>query len=267
MADSTGSLEPDHAVTSLVVDPRLELLRSEIAALRAELDNLAGRIVELESRMDVLEVQWWTRLGPRVRRLAALETTQATRRHEENPTSATQTLLDEALQRAAAAAAASGNPEGPRNALSDPTTGNSWPPLTDDEVQNLFIRAAKLYHPDRAVDENDRARRLLIMQEVNRARESGDADRIRDVLARHGAGSAIDDPCSSVQGLTALRDQLRATVQKAMTKLALLEQSSMAHFLAELDLSPADEQRVWRRWEAELDESINQLDSDQTSSS
>ena len=50
------------------------------------------------------------------------------------------------------------------------------------ELKDLFREAAKVVHPDRAVDDDDRSRREELMRRLNEAYSSGDADTIRKIL-------------------------------------------------------------------------------------
>lgn len=60
------------------------------------------------------------------------------------------------------------------------------------ELKGLFREAAKLIHPDFAVDSEDRARRTRFMADANRAYEAGDAEALQRILDEfHDTSGAI----------------------------------------------------------------------------
>lgn len=56
-----------------------------------------------------------------------------------------------------------------------------------EELRALYRRAAKLIHPDRARDEQDRDLRNCLFAEVNQAYKAGNADRIAEIIEHYQA--------------------------------------------------------------------------------
>ena len=70
------------------------------------------------------------------------------------------------------------------------------------EVKRLFRQIAQKIHPDRAIDEADRAWRTQLMSEANRAYRRGDETALHEVAARWHEGQQArgDSPAEDVAG-------------------------------------------------------------------
>ncbi len=62
-----------------------------------------------------------------------------------------------------------------------------------DELKQLYRQAAKLIHPDRALNEEDRLLRDRLMADINKAYESGDADAILEITEKYRDRLSSDD--------------------------------------------------------------------------
>ncbi len=83
------------------------------------------------------------------------------------------------------------------------------PPFNPDHhTRQMFRRLAQQIHPDRAIDEDDRAWRTQLMSEANRAYRNGDSDSLREIAAlwQEQAGSR---PGGSRLGASQLESQLQ----------------------------------------------------------
>jgi hypothetical protein len=88
----------------------------------------------------------------------------------------------------------------------------------DGETKQMFRRLAQQIHPDRALDEDDRAWRTQLMSEANRAYRHGDTRSLREIAAlweeqpasRRGTG----DPSASL---------LQAQLQRLRARLSRIE--------------------------------------------
>lgn len=88
-----------------------------------------------------------------------------------------------------------------------------------EDLQKLYREAAKRFHPDFAVDEEDRERRTHLMQQINRAYSLGDNSLLEELLRendqRPTASAPLGKPMlDSVQEkLTRVKMRLRQVLQ------------------------------------------------------
>jgi hypothetical protein len=127
-----------------------------------------------------------------------------------------------------------------------------------NDMKRLFRQIAQQIHPDRAIDEADRAWRTQLMSEANRAYRHGDERALREVGALWGEGRSEmpDDARASVSPAPTLRlqvDRLRARLAEIESELHRLFGSR----LYELFIAARQARRQQRDL---LGEMANQLD-------
>lgn len=89
------------------------------------------------------------------------------------------------------------------------------------ELKHLYRQAAKLIHPDRAKDDEDRQLRDRLMAEVNAAYAAGDAEAISEILERYRDRlNAADRDDVGAQLVRAIRN-----IARTRTHIASLEQA------------------------------------------
>lgn len=109
--------------------------------------------------------------------------------------------------------------------------------LTDDqakEMKEIWRKLVKAFHPDRCVD--DPALRLAhewLTAEINKARDQGDIDRLREIaknpdafLAQHGMAPISHDDSTDVDRLQTLFDSLQQRIVETLEALNNLHESS-----------------------------------------
>lgn len=98
------------------------------------------------------------------------------------------------------------------------------------QLKQLYREVAKRIHPDLATDPEERARREQLMALVNQAYESGDEDRLREIL--HDWDSSPD----SVQGEGITADLVRTIRQIAQSQQRLQRIEDTLQQLSQSDL-------------------------------
>lgn len=93
------------------------------------------------------------------------------------------------------------------------------PPFSpDQDTRQMFRRLAQQIHPDRALDEDDRAWRTQLMSEANRAYRNGDGDSLREIAA------LWEEQAGSRSGATRLGvSQLESQLLRLRARLARIE--------------------------------------------
>lgn len=110
-------------------------------------------------------------------------------------------------------------------------------PLSDEEEQELkrlWKKLVRLYHPDRYAHDPEKLELYTrLTSEINRARDSGDIQRLREIaedpdgfLAREGLGGLNLDDDSDLTKLRALYDSLQARIMELLETLDELRGSS-----------------------------------------
>ncbi|MCP5205494.1 MAG: exonuclease [Pseudomonadales bacterium] len=110
-------------------------------------------------------------------------------------------------------------------------------PLSDEEEQELkrlWRKLVRLYHPDRyAHDPEKQELYTRLTSEINRARDRGEIQRLREIaedldgfLAREGLGGLNLDDDSDLKKLRALYDSLQARIMELLETLDELRESS-----------------------------------------
>lgn len=102
-------------------------------------------------------------------------------------------------------------------------------PLTAD-IKQVYRRAARLMHPDRATTEAERQRRTGLMVQVNRAYENGDQRTIERLIEEYGRDPeaiAGDDIGSRIVKAIRRIAQLRRRLEEVRHDLELLQQGEL----------------------------------------
>jgi DNA polymerase III epsilon subunit-like protein len=122
--------------------------------------------------------------------------------------------------------------------------------LTDDqakEMKEIWRKLVRAYHPDRCVD--DPALRLAhewLTAEINKARDHGDIERLREIaknpdafLAQHGMAPISKDDSTDIDRLKTLFDSLQQRILETLEVLNGLHESSgyQLHQRTETDAS------------------------------
>lgn len=100
----------------------------------------------------------------------------------------------------------------------------------DISIRQLYRALARLVHPDLARDSRDRARRETLMRIANAARDSGDVEQLRRLLAIWGRTDEAARP-RELDALQARIAQSRVEVGELRRQLAQLRQGSIGLLL------------------------------------
>lgn len=108
----------------------------------------------------------------------------------------------------------------------------------DISIRQLYRALARLVHPDLARDSRDRARRETLMRMANAARDSGDVEQLRRLLAIWAREDETDHRPNDLSALQARMAQRRVEVGELRRQLDQLRRSPSGQMLrrGELDL-------------------------------
>lgn len=121
-------------------------------------------------------------------------------------------------------------------------------PMPDDiQTRRAYRALARLVHPDKAHNDEDRARREEVMRQANEAKEERDLPRLQQLLA---AWSQSEDTVPfAVEALRARLAELSLEQQQIRRELSQLRENSLGRLLR---LSERDRRRHLRREESKL---------------
>lgn len=147
---------------------------TEVAELETELAQRELDLATLQSALRAFETRYLRVVGVRFATLDQLEAQIAealARRHAQ----------DQELQRGAASArATAADTAGIFSVVQDAEQDEKFSP--DDHLKKLYREVARRIHPDLTTDDDERARRNLLMVEVNRAYAAGDEAKLHAIL-------------------------------------------------------------------------------------
>ena len=146
-------------------------------------------------------------------------------------------------------------------------------PLSDEEEQELkrlWKKLVRLYHPDRYAHDPEKLELYTrLTSEINRARDSGDIQRLREIaedpdgfLAREGLGGLNLDDDSDLTKLRALYDSLQARIMELLETLDELRGSSDYELYRLAQAQPELLQKVADAQAKEVSAEITQLEAE-----
>lgn len=165
--------------------------------------------VTLQNSLAAFKLRYWRRVGPLYARLDELRAEIATELARSAP-------RNEARKQAArvAGAQAKASAESLHEAVDDL---NSEEFEVSDDLKHLYRQAARLVHPDRADDEDDRALRDEIMARINAAYRNGNGLMIESLLEEYqmrvevGEEDAATRLIRTIRTIARMREQIRET--------------------------------------------------------
>jgi len=200
-----------------------------LAQLTEQLANKEAEFATTGTDFARFRVQYLRRFAPLYAELDRLEAEIAGRVAEESPPRSDGVDPEVAASRAAESAEAVRQME-----TEDFDRVDEGPPPTNrDDLRDLYRRAAKAFHPDLAVDDDERSRRTRLMAALNEAYSSNDASAIERLIqgeaARPEAVTGEDTGSRLVRVLRRL-----AQVRGRFTELVQLTDSIRADPLFQL---------------------------------
>ncbi|MBI5900923.1 MAG: J domain-containing protein [Rhodocyclales bacterium] len=180
-------------------------LSQDIADLELELASVQGELADFMR-------DYYRRVAPFMAEHDLLQAGIAARQAAAEPGNSTLDAEAEQQRRQAEESAADAD----RFSTASPADAPPFDP--DRETRQEFRRLAQQIHPDRALDEDDRAWRTQLMSEANRAYRSGDHAGLREIAAlweeQAGVRSGVATPG---------RSQLESQLSRLRARLARIE--------------------------------------------
>jgi len=230
----------------LYLAPQREELQRLIASARNRLAELEAQFTEQKHGVDVTLAQLFKALKPHYQRRDRLRLIVDHRRK----------YLEVLMQAGDEEAAQVAKAHDQARQLSDTeyeeaeAQAATKTALTDDqanEMKEIWRKLVRAYHPDRCVD--DPALRLAhewLTAEINKARDQGDIERLREIaknpdafLAKHGMAPISQDDSTDIDRLQTLFDSLQQRILETLEVLNSLHESSgyQLHQRTETDAS------------------------------
>lgn len=249
MTPKTTDLKP----LSAIVKPEereLALKLEEHAAIEAELADRELKAEHLRAELGAFERQYLHHVGSLYAELDDLKAQIAARKAADAPS-------DEAAQKAAAEARARAEEtkaSAGEKAEVAPRSFEATP-----EMKRLYREVAKRVHPDLASETADRARREVLMAEVNQAYESGDETKLTKILTGYECSpDAVKGDGAGADLIRVIRriSQARARVLEIDGEMEELVRSDLFRLKSRLDEAHSLGRDVLKEMAAKVAEQI-----------
>ena len=261
--DGAGVLEPGIVVYT---DPAVEELKQLIDVARSRLADLEAQYMNDCARAEFIEWRIYALLRDRYRRRDHLERLVEYRRRY------LETLLqdgeDEAEHVAGAHDEAQEELESDYESL-DRDADNRTEPTAEQEqeIKSLWRKLVKMFHPDRHAGEPEKqARYNQLMQDINRARDGGGLDVLREIagdpegyIGRQGWGRLDIEDDDDPYRLTKLYEGLRVQILSLIESLNALHESAAYDMHRRIEAAPEVLDEIVAEQGEILDEEIGAL--------
>jgi hypothetical protein len=155
--------------------------QAQLAVLSQELGHMEMELATVQAELSEFAARYQARVGVLMAQLDALQAEQDAR-----PVAA---HAQGAVPPGRFSSRGAGGSAGPQQRTAEQAPASA-PFRSSSSLKRLYRQVAQRIHPDRATDEEDRARRTGFMVEANRAYRSADETALRDILARWQATGA-----------------------------------------------------------------------------
>ena len=261
--DGDGAHQPD-IVT--YIDPAVEESKQRIAAARSRLAELQAQYMSDLARAEFIELRVYSLLRERYRRRDRLERLVEYRRRY------LETLLqdgeDEAEHVAGAHEEAQEELDSDYDALDEDADRRTEPtPGEDKEIKALWRKLARMFHPDRHAGEPEKQKRYdQLMKDINRARDSGNIELLREIaddpeeyIGRQDWGQLDIDDDDDPARLTRVYEGLQAQILSVLDSLNALHASHAFDLHRRVESAPEVLDQIVEEQRKLLDEEIEAL--------
>lgn len=235
-------------------------LQMELAQLTQDVAELELELATAQAEVADFTRRYYERVGRRMVELDALQARIARERAERAPENPG--IREEAQAKTGKAEQSARESERFTQASADEPA--VFRPSSD--VKRLFRQIAQKIHPDRAIDEADRAWRTHLMSEANRAYRAGDETALHEVASLWQEGQEGRRDQRTEQAAVAPAPTLRRQVERMRARLIEIERELQKLFgskLYELFIAARHARRQGRDLLAEmaekLDDTLKQL--------
>ncbi|MGA8034797.1 MAG: J domain-containing protein [Candidatus Acidiferrales bacterium] len=228
MTPKTTDLKPLNAIVK-PEERELALKLQEQAVIEAELAERELKAEHLRAELGAFERQYLHHVGSLYAELDDLKAQIAARKAADAPSDeSARTVAAEARARAEETKATAGEKGtvAPRGFETTP------------EMKRLYREVAKRVHPDLASETADRARRQVLMAEVNEAYESGDESKLTKILTGYECSpDAVKGDGAGADLIRVIRriSQARARVVEIDVEMEALVRSDLFRLKSRLD--------------------------------
>ncbi len=207
-----GTASPAARVTTLALGDETTGLLLERTRLTQDIGDLELELASVQAELAEFMRSYYQRVGGLMAEHDALQAQIAMRKAASAPEDPE--LLSEAARRRTQARQSAEETQGFADAL--PPQAPDFKP--DVASKQAFRRLAQQIHPDRAVDEDDRAWRTQLMSEANRAYRHGDVAGLEEIAALWA-----EQPASRRSGANPGASLLRLQLQRLRARLSRIE--------------------------------------------
>lgn len=257
-------------MTQNKLTPTTDDWREQIAHLQAELDELLPQLVEAEAELaeqhaaiNAFEFRLRSAISHLTKKLDALDSEirslqQKLRWHGDE-------WFDVAADEAASWARGQRATDGSDYRYRDTPTA-ARPEQDEDtraELKRLYRQLARRFHPDMAVDAEDREYRTQMMMAINAAYAAGDLERLRELVSSPDIGPVLDyTDADQKLAETLLREvtRVKRRLEEIQQELARLEKHDSAKMMRKM----AEAEAHGRDYFAEIKEQMRDLVAERT---
>lgn len=205
-------------------EEELSTKKAELDALESELAQRELDLATLEAELRAFERRYLCIVGIRYAELDEIEAQIAEALAHRNPMD---TKFRERASRSRAQAKESAQSVG---TAKEAKQRDQFRPSED--LKKLYRKVAKLIHPDLVTDEKERARRMRLMAEANRAYETGDVNHLEAILREwESSPESVKGEGIGAELVRVIRKiaQVRERLYIIESKMTKLKQSELYH--------------------------------------
>jgi hypothetical protein len=241
-------------------EEELEHKNARLADLEAQLAERELELATARADLAHFEKRYLHTIGRRYALLDELKANLAearARQQPHNPEARAQS--DQARATAQESARAAGT-EHPEAALLE-DAASPGKPKHPESLRNLYRQAARLLHPDLTLDGDEKAKRHLLMAELNDAYQRGDEDRIRAILRDwHASPDNVPGDGPGAELVRAIRKiaQAEKRLQAIAAELDQLRQGQLFQLKLQVEETHANGRDLLQDLATQLDREIAQ---------
>lgn len=215
-------------------EQELDKKKTELAALEAYLAERELELATLDAELHSFQMRYLKIVGLRLAELDQIEAEIA----EALAVSASQDSAARQQAEQAQARAKESAKETDAARREEPSKFQA-----DEDLKKLYYKAAKKFHPDLAIDDEERARRTKIMADVNKAYADGDQESLRAILEEtEAAPEYVKGESIGAELVRVIRKiaQVRQRLEAIMQRIVELKASDLFKLMMKIEEAEKD---------------------------